>query len=155
MESNYLVLLLALLVGCTTVPENRETGQVQQDEVREVSGESITRTVTIEGVVSGFDCAVVDYLCPTTHRGADYTNGLFTDNKGWYFIVNIPQAFLTDHFLNRISVIGTTYNPHTNAIEPEQIYLISDDKATLIYDAGYYILADGTRSLRYGPGVVS
>lgn len=43
-----------------------------------------------------FRIAVV-LFCPTTHRGADYTTGVFTDEQSFYFVVNIPQSFLQQH----------------------------------------------------------
>ncbi len=54
---------------------------------------------TVEGEASGFDCAVVEVLCPSTHRVADFTTGIFTADKQFYFVVNIPQSFMTQYFL--------------------------------------------------------
>lgn len=94
---------------------------------------------TVSGVVSGFDCAVVGVLCPTTHRGADYTNGVFTKDKEFYFIVNIPQSFLRQHFRETVEVEGAIYNPYDKALEPEAIYLIEGDDRRLVYESGYFI----------------
>lgn len=93
----------------------------------------------VQGVISGFDCAVVEVLCPTTHRGADYTNGVFTDDKDFYFVVNIPQSFLQQYFRETIEVEGAVYSPFEHAVEPEIIYLIEDDERRLIYESGYFI----------------
>lgn len=101
---------------------------------------------TVNGVISGFDCAVVEALCPTTHRGADYTNGVFTDDKEFYFIVNIPQSFLQQHFREKIEVEGAVYDPYERAVEPEVIYLIEDDGRRLIYESGYFIDENGNRA---------
>lgn len=94
---------------------------------------------TVTGVVSGFDCAVVGVLCPTTHRGADYTNGVFTEDEEFYFIVNIPQSFLRQYFRQTVEVEGIVYDPFTHAVEPESIYLIEEDDRRLVYEGGYFI----------------
>ncbi|MEX0720936.1 MAG: hypothetical protein WD059_09725 [Balneolaceae bacterium] len=99
--------------------------------------ESTNKTVT--GPLSGFDCAVVGELCPTTHRGADYTTGIFTEDKDFFFVVNIPQSFLQQYFRETIEVEGTVYDTYSHAIEPESIYLINGDERRLVYEGGYFI----------------
>lgn len=101
---------------------------------------------TITGEISGFDCAVVGVLCPTTHRGADYTNGVFTKDKQFYFIVNIPQSFLRQYFRETVEVEGAIYNPYERALEPEAIYLIDGDGRRLVYESGYFIDKDDRRA---------
>lgn len=95
--------------------------------------------VTVSGVLSGFDCAVVGVLCPTTHRGADYTTGVFTDDETFFFIVNIPQSFLQQYFRKTIEVEGTVYHPYELAVEPETIHLVEGDERRLVYESGYFI----------------
>lgn len=94
---------------------------------------------TIEGELSGFDCAVVGVLCPTTHRGADYTTGVFTEDETFYFVVNIPQSFLQQYFRKKIEVEGTVYSPYDQAVEPETIHLNDDGERRLVYESGYFI----------------
>ncbi|MEX0648756.1 MAG: hypothetical protein WEA56_08735 [Balneolaceae bacterium] len=94
---------------------------------------------TVTGQLSGFDCAVVGELCPTTHRGADYTTGVYTEDEEFFFIVNIPQSFLQQYFRETIEVEGTVYNPYNQAIEPETIHLVDGSEKTLVYDSGYFI----------------
>lgn len=95
---------------------------------------------TVTGQLSGFDCAVVGVLCPTTHRGADYTTGVFTEeDETFYFIVNIPQSFLQQYFRETVEVEGTVYHPYDNAVEPETIHLVDGDERKLIYEKGYFI----------------
>lgn len=101
---------------------------------------------TVTGVVSGFDCAVVEVLCPTTHRGADYTNGLFTEDKEFYFVVNIPQSFLRQYFREEFEVEGAMYEPYTRAVEPETIYLIEEEGRRVVYESGYFIDEEGQRA---------
>lgn len=103
-------------------------------------------TATVSGQLSGFDCAVVGELCPTTHRGGDYTTGVFTEDESFYFVVNIPQSFLTQYFLETVEVEGTVYGPYEHAVEPEAIHLVEDDDRRLIYEAGYFIDEDGRRA---------
>lgn len=101
---------------------------------------------TVVGELSGFDCAVVGVLCPTTHRGADYTTGVFTEDEQFYFIVNIPQSFLQQYFREKIEVEGTAYNPYDHAVEPETIHLVEEDGARLVYESGYFIDKNGNRA---------
>lgn len=101
---------------------------------------------TVTGELSGFDCAVVGVLCPTTHRGADYTTGVFTENEEFYFVVNIPQSFLQQYFRETVEIEGTIYDPYNRAIEPEAIHLIEDDERRLVYEKGYFIDEDGRRA---------
>lgn len=101
---------------------------------------------TVTGRVSGFDCAVVGELCPTTHRGGDYTTGVYTDDEAFYFVVNIPQSFMTQYFLETVEVEGRAYPPYEHAVEPEQIHVIDDGERTLVYESGYFIDADGGRA---------
>lgn len=103
-------------------------------------------TKAIEGALSGFDCAVVGELCPTTHRGADYTTGVFTEEETFYFVVNIPQSFLQQYFREKVKVEGTVYDPYNHAVEPETIHLIEDDGQRLVYESGYFIDEDGNRA---------
>lgn len=108
------------------------------------SGDSQVKTVT--GQLSGFDCAVVGQLCPSTHRGADYTTGVYTSDDDFYFVANIPQSFLTQYFLETVEVEGTVYSPYAHAVEPETIHLIEDDERRLVYEAGYFIDEEGRRA---------
>lgn len=101
---------------------------------------------TVTGELSGFDCAVVGVLCPTTHRGADYTTGVFTEDEEFYFVVNIPQSFLQQYFRQAVEVEGEVYNGYDHAIEPETIHLIGNDEHRLIYESGYFIDEDGNRA---------
>lgn len=100
----------------------------------------------ISGTVSGFDCAVVGVLCPTTHRSADYTTGVFTDDNEFYFIVNIPQSFLQQYFRETVEVEGVVYDPYQKAVEPEIIYLIEDRGRRLVYESGYLIDKNNRRA---------
>lgn len=102
---------------------------------------------TVTGQLSGFDCAVVGELCPTTHRGADYTTGVFTEDDSFYFVVNIPQSFLTQYFRETVEVEGTVYTPYDRAVEPEAIHLIEEeDERRLVYEEGYFIDEEGRRA---------
>jgi len=104
---------------------------------------SSKHTKTVEGVTSGFDCAVVGLKCPSTHRGADYTRGIFTADKQFYFVANIPQSFLTQYFLDRLEIKGTVYDPYKHAIEPQKIYVEKEGNRSLIYEDGYFIDPNG------------
>lgn len=111
-------------------------------------GERNSKEVTksVEGELSGFDCAVVGELCPTTHRGADYTTGVFTEDEKFYFVVNIPQSFLQQYFRQAVEVEGEVYDGYDHAVEPETIHLIEDDERRLIYESGYFIDENGNRA---------
>lgn len=103
-------------------------------------------TATVSGRVSGFDCAVVGELCPTTHRGGDYTTGVYTDDGSFYFVVNIPQSFLSQHFLETIEVEGRVYSPYDHAVEPEVIQVVEDGSKRTVYESGYFIDEDDRRA---------
>jgi hypothetical protein len=101
---------------------------------------------TVRGELSGFDCAVVGVLCPTTHRGADYTTGVFTEDEEFYFVVNIPQSFLQQYFRETVEVEGAVYDPYERAVEPETIHVIEDGEQRLVYESGYFIDEEGRRA---------
>lgn len=102
---------------------------------------------TVIGEVSGFDCAVVALLCPSTHRAGDFTTGIFTAQKEFYFVVNIPQSFMTQYFLEEMSVTGKVYHPHDHAIEPEQIHLLQNGEKKLVYESGYFYDPRGHKAM--------
>lgn len=133
------VLIAALCLTVAGCGENNksDSGQQTSDTHEHNHDEPITQTVS--GQLSGFDCAVVGVLCPSTHRGADYTTGVFTDDEAFYHIVNIPQSFLRQYFLETVEVEGTVYHPYEQAIEPEAIYLQKEDGRRLVYESGYFI----------------
>jgi hypothetical protein len=54
--------------------------------------------------------------------------------KEFYFVVNIPQSFMTQYFLEKLSVTGKIYHPYDDAIEPEQIHLLKDGEKKLVYE---------------------
>lgn len=107
---------------------------------------NILEEVTVSVQLSGFDCAVVGELCPTTHRGADYTTGVFTEDDSFYFIVNIPQSFLQQHFRETVEVEGTVYPPYEKAVEPKKIHVVEDDGRRLVYEEGYFIDENNRRA---------
>lgn len=136
-------ILPALFFSCDNNTENQshaQEAQVAHDEHKQ-------QLKTVEGVASGFDCAVVNVLCPSTHRAADYTTGLFTDDAQFYFVANIPQSFMTQYFLDRLEITGTIYKPYHHAIEPEEIHLVEGNEKTLVYQEGYFIDPNGHRAL--------
>lgn len=131
----YMIATLCLIIlGCN--PERKASSELHDHEHQSDGNYTVT------GKLSGFDCAVVGSLCPTTHRGADYTNGLYTEDGSFYFVVNIPQSFLRQHFLETMEVKGTVYDPYERAIEPEAIHLIEGGERKLVYEAGYFIDED-------------
>lgn len=102
---------------------------------------------TVQGELSGFDCAVVGEYCPTTHRGADYTTGVFNkEGKTFYFVVNIPQSFLQQYFREKVEVEDTSYDPYNHAVEPETIHVIEEDERRLVYESGYFIDENNNRA---------
>lgn len=136
-----------LASGCQSdseVQSNHEH-EHEHEQVSESTEETVTKTVT--GKLSGFDCAVVGFLCPTTHRGADYTTGVYhEEHDEFYFIVNIPQSFLQQHFLETVEVEGTVFGPYSHSIEPETIRILGEDEERLVYEAGYFIDENNRRA---------
>ncbi len=121
-------------------------GMDHNSEIFPASDNLQTDEVTITGQLSGFDCAVVGVLCPTTHRGADYTTGVFTNDESFYFIVNIPQSFLQQHFRETVEIEGTVYPPYEKAVEPEKIHVVEDNDRRLVYEEGYFIDENNRRA---------
>jgi hypothetical protein len=101
-------IILKLLLGLLAVfvfsckqsqPARQQPPAGGNENLASITVDQNIQEKTVEGVASGFDCAVVSVLCPSTHRAADYTTGIFTDDKEFYFVVNIPQSFMTEYFL--------------------------------------------------------
>jgi hypothetical protein len=135
-----LIVVAGIMLGCSQKQADQQGAGITLNEKISMK--------TVEGEASGFDCAVVDVLCPTTHRAADFTTGIFTADKKFYFVVNIPQSFMTQHFLEKMSVTGKIYHPYDDAIEPEQIHhLTKDGQKKLVYDAGYFFDPNGHKSM--------
>lgn len=129
-----------MTAGCSASSDSSAEHAVSQ-----VSDEPTVKAVT--GQLSGFDCAVVGELCPTTHRGADYTTGVFTDDESFYFVVNIPQSFLTQYFRETVEVEGTFYPSYDRAVEPKVIHLVGDEgNRRTVYEEGYFIDVKGRRA---------
>ena len=126
-----LVLLFTIIFGSETENSKNSTHEDMHNAVLE--------EITVSGELSGFDCAVIGVLCPTTHRGADYTTGVFTEDETFFFIVNIPQSFLQQYLRETIEVEGTVYHPYELAVEPETIHLVEGNERRLVYESGYFI----------------
>lgn len=128
-----IIFLISLTPFIYEADHEREKAAIDDHSMAEADHTHVT------GTLSGFDCAVVGELCPTTHRGADYTTGVFTEDETFYFIVNIPQSFLQQHFREKVEVEGTVYDSYDRAVEPETIHLIDGDERRLVYEEGYFI----------------
>ncbi len=136
-----IILMITALTMTTNIPD-MEIGNGSNSYDQPMV--ELTKTVT--GELSGFDCAVVGELCPTTHRGADYTTGVFTEDESFYFIVNIPQSFLQQYFREAVEVEGEVYEGYEHAVEPETIHLVEEDGHRLVYESGYFIDENGNRA---------
>lgn len=142
METLFSLAIVACLISIGCEAEHKA-----ENHNHEHNEQSSVVTQTVAGTVSGFDCAVVGVLCPSTHRSADYTNGLFTDAEEFYFVVNIPQSYLRQYFLDDLEVTGQVYPGHSNTVEPEEIHLLEEDEKKLVYESGYFIDPQGHRAL--------
>lgn len=134
-----LIAIATILPGCSQKQADNHAAPTGLNEKISIK--------TVDGEASGFDCAVVEVLCPSTHRAADFTTGIFTADKKFYFVVNIPQSFLTQYFLERLSVTGKVYHPYDTAVEPEQIYYLKDGQKKLVYAAGYFYDPQGHKAM--------
>lgn len=146
MNTSLVTIALICMYVFGPVPDQNTTREAPDIYLTGPEYPVVTHNTTVSGELSGFDCAVVGVLCPTTHRGADYTTGVFTDDEKFYFIVNIPQSFLQQYFRQTVEVEGTAYDPYAHAVEPETIHLIEEDERRLVYDSGYFIDEEGRRS---------
>jgi len=145
----FVLLTFCLIVlGCQADRDTHSTtgGTQQAAHAEETASSDDSQVKTVTGQLSGFDCAVVGQLCPSTHRGADYTTGVYTEDDDFYFVANIPQSFLTQHFLETVEVEGTVYPPYGHAIEPEVIHLVDEGEQRLVYEEGYFIDQQGRRA---------
>lgn len=149
MHTSKMETLLSLtLVACLILFGCKAEGESDSEaHDHDHNQQSSVVTQTVAGTVSGFDCAVVGVLCPSTHRGADYTNGLFTDEEEFYFVVNIPQSYLRQYFLDDLEVTGKVYPNYHSAVEPEEIHLLEEDEKKLVYESGYFIDPQGHKAL--------
>ncbi len=68
MQSKDIIIKLSLVAMAILFLSCKPT---QQDNIASISQEQKTQEKTVAGVASGFDCAVVSVLCPSTHRAAD------------------------------------------------------------------------------------
>jgi hypothetical protein len=134
-----LIAIASLALGCSQQQGDQKDAATSLNEMISIK--------TVEGEASGFDCAVVEVLCPSTHRAADFTTGIFTPQKEFYFIVNIPQSFMTQYFLEQMSVTGKVYHPYDYAVEPEQIYLLKNGEKKLVYESGYFYDPQGHKAM--------
>jgi hypothetical protein len=134
-----LIAVATILLGCSQNQADNHAASISINDKTSVK--------TVEGEASGFDCAVVDVLCPSTHRAADFTTGIFTADKKFYFIVNIPQSFMTQYFLEKMSVTGKIYHPYDDALEPEQIHLLKAGEKKLVYESGYFFDPQGHKAM--------
>lgn len=140
----FLVIATCLIVlGCQS---DSEGGKAHAAHAEDGPPSTEPGMTTVTGKLSGFDCAVVGQLCPSTHRGGDYTTGVFTDDGSFYFVVNIPNSFLTQHFLKTVEVDGKVYGPYAHAVEPEAIRLLEDGDQRLVYEEGYFITEGNQRA---------
>lgn len=144
----FIVAVCMVAVGCQSGQEGTtaHSGEAQAAHTPEASSSDEPSVQTVTGTLSGFDCAVVGQLCPSTHRGGDYTTGVFTEDESFYFVVNIPNSFLTQYFLETVEVEGTMYPPYGHAVEPEVIHLVQDGQRRLVYEEGYFIDEEGQRA---------
>lgn len=148
LKSAFLLVLVACTItaGCQLDSDAETPVREAQAQEHTQAADDEPRMESVTGQLSGFDCAVVGELCPSTHRGGDYTTGVFTEDESFYFVVNIPNSFLTQYFLETVEIEGTVYGPYDHAVEPETIHLLADGERRRVYDAGYFIDEDGQRA---------
>lgn len=144
----FIVATFMVGIGCQSDQDGTtsNSGEAHAAHTHEASTSDAPDVRTVTGALSGFDCAVVGQLCPSTHRGGDYTTGVFTEDESFYFVVNIPNSFLTQYFLETVEVDGTLYRPYDHAVEPETIHLLADGERQLVYESGYFIDENGERA---------
>lgn len=148
MKTNISIALL-IVAGFFTAGFIAESGEPISKDLHDLDEPDMIEwsETTVQGELSGFDCAVVGEYCPTTHRGADYTTGVFNkEDEIFYFVVNIPQSFLQQYFRETVEVTGTSYGSYNHAVEPETIHVIEGDERRLVYESGYFIDEDGHRA---------
>jgi hypothetical protein len=93
----------------------------------------------ITGVISGAHCAVNGMACPPTHdlRRAELP-GIFTKDKKFYFVTNVPQEFLAQWPAKDVTVEGTVYEKD-RAIDAKKISVKKNGKWSEVFVDGSII----------------
>ena len=126
----FLLILIFLLASCSEEPENNVVSLARK-----------VRELQVKGIISGFDCATVNIPCPEEHVTHKETLGLMNEEKeNFSFIVNIPQTYLQQYFLDSMEIEGKVFNGVKNALEPKSIRILNKEgKWIRIFVGGEFI----------------
>lgn len=89
----------------------------------------------IEGTISGAGCAVHGMQCPESHNLTIEMPGILTNDSKFYYLGNLPQDFLANYSLHKVSVEGDVYEKLATIIV-KKLKLKEGDKWKTIYDNG-------------------
>ena len=119
----YFIFVLIVLLGCG------------DDNSAEITLARKVRELRLKGVVSGFECGTVNIPCPEEHKDKHETLGLFNEQDSEFtFMVNIPQSFFKQYFLDSLYIEGKMFNNIKNAVEPIKISILNKEgKLETIY----------------------
>jgi len=126
-----------------------------EEEDQAVSLARKVRELQLKGLVSGFECATVNIACPEEHRHHLETLGMIESRKkNFTFIVNIPQSYLKQFFLDTLRIKAKMFNDNKLAVEPIEI-LITDEEGEekTIFLNGNFIDKFGHASSFYEGGM--
>ncbi|MFA3781499.1 hypothetical protein ABRY23_00370 [Melioribacteraceae bacterium 4301-Me] len=89
----------------------------------------------VTGVISGAHCALNGMACPSNHNlTREELPGIFTKDKKFYFITNVPQSFLAQWKAgSEISVEGKIYSDEFG-IDAKKISLKESGKWHTVFE---------------------
>jgi len=101
------------------------------------------KTGTITGVISGAHCGVNGMACPASDdlRRSELP-GVFTADNTFYFLTNVPQAFLSQWPAASVTVEGTVY-AQERAIDARKVSVKDGSGWRTVFDNGSIIDAMG------------
>jgi len=99
----------------------------------------------LTGVISGAHCGVNAMACAPTHDlGRAELPGIYTKENKFYFVANVPQAFLAQWPLQEVTVEGTVYE-EDRAVVANKISIKDGQKWRTVFVEGTIIDEMGHR----------
>ena len=92
-----------------------------------ISGGITAKAATLEGIVQGYGCMVIEKLCAVDRmdpRLAAEKNFVIVDKNGtYYFISNVDSSLLSENILNQVRITGDVNSKyHTVTADKLELY---------------------------------
>ena len=100
----------------------------------------------LTGVISGAHCGVNGMACPASHdlRKSELA-GIFTKDKKFFAITNVPQTFLAQWPTREATVEGTVHE-NGNFVDARTITVKDGNDWRVVYEDGYIVDPMGHKS---------